>query len=761
MAAMSLGFPISPSTRVSGPYVASAGQTAFSVTFPFQSAADLRVETRPSADGDWAAATLGADYTVSGAGAPAGGTVTFGVGRTAGTQVRTIGRAVIASQLDAVPAGGFSSGTFNRQMDRVTIWNQEARRDIDEVLQLVDDVVAVEIAPIDDRTSANKAASPAAVTQALDELDADIRETVSPTGAFSLASPHELIGADETALARIADALGNAAAAVLDDGTFAAALFRAVTAAMRTLRLGPPAGADGVVQEYHADANYLWAITDDDDNVALGLGADDNLLYLPSTIAGQDIAAQDLRNKVKAAAWTGIPMTDIQLPVADHNTIVLYGQSLAAGQETWPALSKTALFGATMLGGDVRPQEDDGTAYTQLAPTGFQPLVAKCRAGTATTVYSDAEVAALTPGDAARGESPAIGAVHLLAWLLGRRRLLPPPSFNVVCPAVSGKTIEQLSKVNGQDATNRYNRLISAVTQAHAAATAASQTHVVTAIMWMQGEYDYATTWGSTKATRTAYKAALAQLHADMVADIKAITGQTEAPLLVLYQTGATYSQDADSAGSPGLHVGMAQLDYALANPSTVVLAGPVYPVPDKNGHLNSNGSRWFGQCLGRAAARAIVTGTAWRPLSPIAVERVAARHLRVHFHVPVPPLRWLDAYVQNTPTNWAAKGMRVSTAANANIAIASVEIVADTIIDVHTSADIPSDGLFWIAPRAVFDGASNIADSENMPSYDLYSYTGGTGQYAGENIAGLVGKRYPPNNYAVAGCWPVGYSEF
>ncbi|MFG1237998.1 sialate O-acetylesterase [Xanthobacter autotrophicus DSM 597] len=584
---------------------------------------------------------------------------------------------------------------------------------------------------------------------------------IGSESALGLVAPHELIGSGETPVAYIGDDAGNGAAAVLDDGTFAVPLLRAVSGAMRELRLGSPTGSDGLLHEFHAEANYHWAITDEDGNVVMGVG-DDNTLYLaPSPLSGQDIVALDQRNKLAAAAWRDIPMTDIQLPMADHNTIVLYGQSLAAGQETWPALSKTALFGATMLGGDVRPQEEDGTTYTQLSPTGFQPLVAKCRAAAATTVYSDAEVAALSPGDPARGESPAIGAVHVLAWLLGRRSLGAPPSFNVVCPAVSGKTIEQLSKVNGQDATNRYSRLISAVTQAHAAATGASQTHVVTAIMWMQGEYDYATTWGSTKATRAAYKAALAQLHADMVADIKSITGQTEAPLLLLYQTGATYSQDADSAGTPGLHVGMAQLDYALENPATVILAGPVYPMPDKSGHLNSNGSRWFGQCMGRAAARAIGEGRSWRPLSPLAVERVTARRLRVHFHVPTPPLQWLDALVVNTPTSFATKGIRISTAANVNVSIASVTIVADTIIDIETFADIPADGLFWIAPSAVFGGVSNIGDSENMPAYDLYSYTSGSGQYAGENIAPLVGKRYPPNNYSVAGCWPIGYSEF
>lgn len=135
---MSLDLPISPSTRVSGPYVASAGQTAFSVTFPFQDNADIRVATRASDYDAWALAVLGVDYSVSGAGAPAGGTITFGTGRAAGTQVSITGRAVIAALLDAVPAGGFRSDTFNALMDRVTIWTQELRRDTDSVTARMD-----------------------------------------------------------------------------------------------------------------------------------------------------------------------------------------------------------------------------------------------------------------------------------------------------------------------------------------------------------------------------------------------------------------------------------------------------------------------------------------------------------------------------------------------------------------------------------------------------------------------------------------------
>jgi len=135
---MSLSLPITPSARVSGPYTAGAGQTAFSVTFPFQDNADLRVETRASDYDAWTAAVLGTDYSVTGAGTPGGGAVIFGTGRAAGTRVRITGRAAIAALLDAVPAGSFDSKTFNTLFDRVTIWTQELRRDTDSVTARMD-----------------------------------------------------------------------------------------------------------------------------------------------------------------------------------------------------------------------------------------------------------------------------------------------------------------------------------------------------------------------------------------------------------------------------------------------------------------------------------------------------------------------------------------------------------------------------------------------------------------------------------------------
>ncbi|WAC26349.1 hypothetical protein [Ancylobacter sp. SL191] len=129
---MSSSLPIGPAERIAGPYTASAGQTSFTFGFPLLDAADLQVQkTLPGAPDAWTDALPGIDYTLS-ATLPTltGGTVVFTSGRTAGTRVRILGRAVIANTADATPGGYYDANRLNRFFDRVTIWAQEVRRDI-------------------------------------------------------------------------------------------------------------------------------------------------------------------------------------------------------------------------------------------------------------------------------------------------------------------------------------------------------------------------------------------------------------------------------------------------------------------------------------------------------------------------------------------------------------------------------------------------------------------------------------------------------
>jgi hypothetical protein len=79
-------------------FVASAGQTVFPFDFPVYAAADLQVLRVRS--GTQAVLTLAVDYTVTGAGLQAGGSITLTAGALAGDQI-TILSAQPASRLSA------------------------------------------------------------------------------------------------------------------------------------------------------------------------------------------------------------------------------------------------------------------------------------------------------------------------------------------------------------------------------------------------------------------------------------------------------------------------------------------------------------------------------------------------------------------------------------------------------------------------------------------------------------------------------------
>jgi hypothetical protein len=596
-------------------------------------------------------------------------------------------------------------------------------------------------------TSTSRAVTPAAM--------ADITAAIDSREGFSLVhvgtSPLVDLG-EAVAGTLFEDDQGNAPMVVLDDGRIVLAKSRLGDTEVR--------GAldfEGTQQLAHEEASYEFCITDDDDNVVFGVDLDGNVVIHGFADEATVLASADAANKARSEQLQRRPVIGLQQPTKDVNSIVIYGQSLAVGQETWPPLSKTQKFSNLMLGGAVTPNGTN-TSYNQFATAGLQPLIAKGVSGS--TILTDPAIAALTPGDGASAENVGIGMANSAALHLARRLLADPKSFLVYCPAVGGKTIEQLSKVNSQDGVNLYLRFTSAVTQAHAAAVAASMSHSVTAIVFMQGEWDYVTTYGSTKATKALYRAMLEQLRTDMIADIKAATGQTEDPVFIIYQTGGSYTADADGTGTAGLHIGMAQLEFALANPKKVALASPAYPVTDKGGHLDANGSRWFGMFLAKAYRRLVIEGTEFRPLSPTKIEMPDALTIRIHFHVPEPPLAFANVYAVNTATDYAAKGFRVTDSGGAKV-IASVSIVADTIVEiVLQSALDEATGRIWYAGKTTHNGNGNLRDSDTEVASENYEYLAGTGMYASADIAALNGKPYPLNNWCTAFYLPATYSE-
>lgn len=127
-------------------YVASAAQTDFDYPFPIFEDADLTVDV------DGVTKALATHYTVAGEGADAGGTVTF-LSAMSGGEIVTIYRDIgIARTTDFQQNGPYSSTSFNDELDRLTLVQQELEMKVGRALRfsLADEVDSadIELSPI-------------------------------------------------------------------------------------------------------------------------------------------------------------------------------------------------------------------------------------------------------------------------------------------------------------------------------------------------------------------------------------------------------------------------------------------------------------------------------------------------------------------------------------------------------------------------------------------------------------------------------------
>ncbi|WP_201283138.1 hypothetical protein [Klebsiella pneumoniae] len=411
---------------------------------------------------------------------------------------------------------------------------------------------------------------------------------------------------------------------------------------------------------------------------------------------------------------------------------------MSTNQEGHPALSKEAYarLGNLMLGNSVRPNSKTSPSFTPLGVSSLTPLKAVVQSITGSSVLTDAEVAALSPGAGNEGEG-AVAAVNMLRTLfLQHMSLLEDPDRLLVVSScgVNGRTIEALSK--GAD-PELYNRITQAVSQIKAIAEGDGKTFGIGAFCFLQGEWNYSTSYGGD-GTREGYKALQRQLYSDFVSDF---CSQQQPPAMFTYQTSATYTSDSHELG-----VGMAQLDLATEG-GNIYGVCPSYPFPDKGGHLTSNGYRWMDMFFGKVMFRVLVLGEGWEPLHCTSAT-ISDNYALLNYAVPYPPLQWGTPYVGRTATTYADKGYR-ATDDRGTLSIASAEIVADTVVKLTFSRKAVGTVKIWYADKTSHNGNGCLKDSDPFRATENYVYTEGSGQYADENIPELVDKPYPLNNWA------------
>ena len=460
-----------------------------------------------------------------------------------------------------------------------------------------------------------------------------------------------------------------------------------------------------------------------------------------------DISRRNAANLAAAAAARDEINTRIARPVYDYNILITDGQSLSNGHEGWAALSKDirATLNINMLGDSVRPKNENGSTFTPLNGAEIRPvravvqdLIAPPDGG---NLMTDEAVAALPRGANNFGETVDIGAMWMWREMQLQFRGLATDERKIVAVncGVGGQIIEHLSKGHSW---GFYNRIISAVTQIKAIADAEGKTCGVVGFLYLGNEYNYDSTKGGTT-DRAEYRALLRKLIDDVIADTAAITGQTEPPLTVLYQTSGSWTRD-----STNMSIGEAQLDIC-AEDANVMMASPAYAVTDKGGHLDANGYRWLGMQFGKVLHRAIDRRQNWRPLQPLSVT-LSGTFLRADFLVWSPPLQFRSCYVGSSPTMYAAKGFRVTDDAG-DVPVTRADIVADTVVDITLGRETTGDVYLWYASQTGSNGNGNLFDSDTTVAVANYEFHEGTGQYPESNIPELVNRPYPLNNPCVA----------
>ena len=498
--------------------------------------------------------------------------------------------------------------------------------------------------------------------------------------------------------------------------------------------------------------DYAFALVDELGYVAFAVDNNGNVVGGLSPgpdpeVGGLDVLVARLNQSALTSAYIAASRynTEVARPRWDYNHFIAYGQSLSNGQEGWPALSKSARHGNVMIGDATRPLQGFSTTFDPVGGSAqFKPLVAAVQSISNGSIMTAEQVSALAPGAQNYGEDPLVGMLNFAKLQHNQRSMVANDTsrtFLASACGASGLTIEYLSKGATPDL---YQRIVGAATAAKAVANAEGKSYGVAAITWLQGESNYARDEG----TKAGYKALLATLYNNIITDLKNISGQSETPLFLSYQTGASYSSDVH-----GLAIGMAQLELSEER-NNWVLATPVYPYTDKAGHLDANGYRWVGKQFAKVWHRVVELGQDWKPLSPLKIIR-SGKDVLIGFHVPCPPLVFGKPYVLNTATDYANKGFEVLVG-DIPVAIAKVEIVADCVVRIVLATE-PTGALeVRYAGRAAHNGNGCLRDSDPTVADDNYEYAAGTGQYESANIPGLVGKPYPLHNWCVAFQRPI-----
>ncbi|GEM_PF-2616825 len=485
----------------------------------------------------------------------------------------------------------------------------------------------------------------------------------------------------------------------------------------------------GIAHRREDGAGLLWL---QDDGVYSAWGK----LAIASNVAGSSLSLAD-RDAINKGASAQIKQRVPNGPAlsADYIIFLSEGQSFSNGSEARGTLSTATALSCLMLGEQVRSAAPSEAGWTSIGGDVLHPLVEGRQGVTGLdgTVITDDTVAYM-------GETYISGWLRTLKARMAAQVFaddLPDRRFVGNAMGPGNTTIAQHQKGASQ---GYYLRGQVCVQKIKAIADGEGRSAIVAAFSWSQGE-------NNASATQADYFAALSQLIADKRADYMATTGQAEPPLVYLTPPGGRYTNDAANLG-----IQMAFLQ-AEAEIDGVYLVGPYYQYPSPPAHIMANSYRWHGCQIGKVATITQVHKRGWHSLRPRQVT-ASGRKITIDFLVPVPPLQWGTAYDQGTVVDFVDKGFRVTGGAAA-IGITSVQIVADTIVQIELATAAPEGALLWYGDRTTHNGKGQLCDSDPWRHDHGWEYPADHLDPI-ENLPSLIGQTYGGENWCAQFCLPI-----
>ncbi len=199
-------------------------------------------------------------------------------------------------------------------------------------------------------------------------------------------------------------------------------------------------------------------------------------------------------------------------------------------------------------------------------------------------------------------------------------------------------------------------------------------------------EYDcIVMTHGETDAVlnHTEYAEELIKLLGNYTEDLKEITGQEKAPIMILSQQQASPpAADAESA------LIQAQWRVQSQSSNTIICACPKYQYAYADGlHLPAGGYDRLGEKYGQVFYQSVIEKKPFIPLSPKFVSLRDPTTILVSFNIPVAPLVWNEAIPmphQTAHTAWSlGRGFEVRDSRKREIIITDVRILPNNELEI------------------------------------------------------------------------------